>query len=92
MIVAIECSFYIYESRSLKSKRAIIRPKLDQIKARYNVSIAEIDHQDLWQRATFRIVATSASRPVAEKEARRALHVLEMTDEWELTEIDIIDL
>lgn len=39
-------------ARSLKDKRQIIRSILDRIKGKYNVSAAEVDHHDLWQRAT----------------------------------------
>ena len=90
MIVALECSFVIFEGQSLKAKRSIVRPMIDKIRARYNVSIAEIDHQDLWQRATFLLVAASASRQAAEKEVRRALRVLESSHEWELIEEELI--
>ncbi len=89
MIVALECSFVIFEGQSLKAKRSIVRPMIDKIRARYNVSIAEIDHQDLWQRATFLLVAASASRQAAEKEIKRALRVLESSHEWELIESEM---
>ena len=89
MIVALECSFVIFEGQSLKAKRSIVRPMIDKIRARYNVSIAEIDHQDLWQRATFLLVAASASRQAAEKEVRRASRVLESSHEWELIEEEL---
>jgi hypothetical protein len=37
-------------SGSLKSKRRILKSLKDKIRSRYNVSIAEIDHLDKWQR------------------------------------------
>ncbi len=50
---------YLGEAASLKDKRRILRSILDRIKARYNVSIAEVDQQDLWQRATVAFVCVS---------------------------------
>jgi uncharacterized protein YlxP (DUF503 family) len=42
---------HLPESNSLKSKRFIIKSLKDRIKNKYNVSIAEIDANDLWQRS-----------------------------------------
>jgi uncharacterized protein YlxP (DUF503 family) len=42
---------YIPEANSLKSKRFIIKSLKDKIKNKYNVSIAEVDANDLWQRS-----------------------------------------
>jgi len=42
---------------SLKSKRHLLRSALDRVKARYNVSIAEVADNDLWQKS---VVGVSA--------------------------------
>jgi uncharacterized protein YlxP (DUF503 family) len=41
---------HLPESNSLKSKRMIVKSLKDRIKNKFNVSIAEIDANDLWQR------------------------------------------
>jgi uncharacterized protein YlxP (DUF503 family) len=41
---------HLPESNSLKSKRIIVKSLKDRIKNKFNVSIAEIDGNDLWQR------------------------------------------
>jgi len=38
-------------SNSLKSKRQIIKALKDRLHNKFNVSVAEVDHNDLWQRA-----------------------------------------
>jgi uncharacterized protein len=43
------------ENMSLKGKRQVIKPIIALIKNKYNVSIAEVDDQDLWQLATLGI-------------------------------------
>lgn len=61
MVVGL-ASIYIHipESRSLKSKRRFIKRIKDKVKNRFNVSIAEVDHNDLWQRTTLGVsVATN---------------------------------
>ena len=42
---------------SLKSKRHLIRSALDRVKARFNVSIAEVAENDLWQRSVLGVAA-----------------------------------
>jgi uncharacterized protein YlxP (DUF503 family) len=51
MIVGI-CSIELFlpESGSLKDKRQVLKSLKDRIKQRFNVSIAEVDDQDLWQK------------------------------------------
>lgn len=43
------------ENQSLKGKRSVIRSITTRVKNKYNVSIAEVDDQDLWQLATLGI-------------------------------------
>ena len=42
---------HLPEATSLKSKRFVIKSLKDRIKNKFNVSIAEIDANDLWQRS-----------------------------------------
>jgi hypothetical protein len=44
---------------SLKSKRHLLRSAIDRVKARFNVSIAEVAENDLWQRSVLGITAVS---------------------------------
>ncbi len=74
---------------SLKEKRSVLKSMTDRVKNSYNVSIAEIDFQDLWQRTTIALVATSSSKDVAEREIQRAIRLLESNPEWEMTEFTI---
>ena len=53
-------------SHSLKEKRAILRKIRDRLRARFNVAVAELDHQDVWQHATLGVVSISNSQPLLE--------------------------
>lgn len=44
---------------SLKDKRQVLRKVKDRLRAKFNVAIAELDHQELWQRATLGVVTLS---------------------------------
>lgn len=86
MIVYAECSFFIPMAASLKGKRSVVKSMVDRVKNTYNVSIAEIDHQSLWQRTTLAIVATGSSKEVTEREIQRVIRLLESNPEWEMTD------
>lgn len=49
------------ESRSLKTKRAAIRPIVDGLRHRMKISVAEVDHQDTWQRAAIAVAVVAES-------------------------------
>ncbi|HXN65512.1 MAG TPA: DUF503 domain-containing protein [Candidatus Acidoferrales bacterium] len=44
------------EAHSLKDKRQVLRSLKDRLRKRFNVAVAELEHQDLWQRAVIGIV------------------------------------
>ncbi len=50
-------TLYLPEPGSLKSKRHLLRSAIDRVKAKFNVSIAEVGDNDLWQRS---VVGVSA--------------------------------
>jgi uncharacterized protein len=54
---------FIPASGSLKNKRQVLRSVTSVVRNKFNVSIAEVDYQDLWQRAAFGVgcIAESAS-------------------------------
>jgi len=57
-------------SHSLKEKRHVVQGLKDRLRHKFNVAVAEIDGQDLWQRATLAAVTVSSSRDFAEKVLR----------------------
>jgi len=55
---------HVPESRSLKQKRAVLRPIVEGIRSRFRVSVAEVGYHDQWQRSAIAVavVAESAGR------------------------------
>ncbi|MCD5406807.1 MAG: DUF503 domain-containing protein [Desulfotomaculum sp.] len=49
----------IYQSQTLKDKRRVLKSILDRIRSKFNVSIAEVDQQDIWQRSVLGIACVS---------------------------------
>jgi uncharacterized protein YlxP (DUF503 family) len=52
---------FIPEATSLKDKRGVLRRILSVVTKKYNVSIAEVDYQDLWQRSALGISCVSGT-------------------------------
>ena len=67
----------IADSGSLKSKRQVLRRVTDRLKARFNVSVAEVEDQDLWQRATIALAVVSADRRHVDEQVQKILHFVE---------------
>lgn len=49
-------------AQSLKDKRQVLRSLKDRLRSHFNVAVAEVGHQDLWQRATVGVVSVSNDR------------------------------
>jgi uncharacterized protein len=53
-------------AHSLKDKRQVVRSLKDRLRNSFNISVAELDATDLWQRATLGVVSISDSRDYLE--------------------------
>jgi uncharacterized protein len=60
------------EAGSLKAKRHFVRSAKDNLRNRVGASVAEVDHHDLWQRATLVVACTARSAHDAEQLAETA--------------------
>ncbi|MDQ4005415.1 MAG: DUF503 domain-containing protein [Actinomycetota bacterium] len=58
---------------SLKEKRRVVKALTQGLRGRFNVAVAEVDHQDQWQRATLGVSAVSAEGFVL----RKVMHEVE---------------
>jgi uncharacterized protein len=72
------------ENGSLKEKRMVLRRLLERLKQRFNVSVAEVDHQDLWQRATLAVATVNTSGREADSTLAHALDLIDAYHEAEV--------
>ncbi len=63
---------HLTASQSLKDKRAVLKSLKDRLHQRFNISVAETAHQDLWQRAELAASVVSTDRHHAESVLREA--------------------
>ncbi len=52
-------SFRLPENQSLKGKRQVLKSITTRVRSKFNVSVAEVDDQNLWQLATLGICCVS---------------------------------
>lgn len=86
MLVALErFDLRIPACGSLKEKRHVVKTLTNAIRSTFNVSVAEVDHQDLWQRTAIAVAAVSGEQ----HHARRVLHeVSKLVERW--AEVELI--
>lgn len=58
-------TLFVPESRSLKDKRMVLRRVKDRVRQKFNVAVAEVGAQDLWQRAQLGVAALAGDRAFA---------------------------
>ena len=65
MIVAVlQVELLLPESFSLKDKRFVVQGLKKRIRRGFNVSVAEVDHQDKWQRACLAVACVATDSQV----------------------------
>jgi uncharacterized protein len=57
----------LHNAHSLKEKRHVVKSLKDRLRHKFNVAVAEIDYQDLWQRAAVAAVTVAPDHAYAEK-------------------------
>jgi uncharacterized protein YlxP (DUF503 family) len=69
--------FHAPGARSLKDKRAIVRSLKDRLRNRCKVSVAEVDHQDLWQRFALGVAVVGTDRRIVDSVLSSVLRICE---------------
>jgi uncharacterized protein YlxP (DUF503 family) len=75
---------YIPGARSLKEKRMVLRRVKDRL-GKFNVAVAEVEHQDLWQRAGLAVVTVGGSHERVEQELAAAAEEIERVEPGAVT-------
>ncbi|HFB68493.1 MAG TPA: DUF503 domain-containing protein [Calditrichae bacterium] len=77
VIALLTVELYIPGATSLKEKRMVIRGLKDRISHKYNVSVAELDYQDKWQRAQLGIVQIGNDFKYVEKNMQAIFRLID---------------
>ena len=79
---------HIPGARSLKDKRMVLRSVKDRIK-KFNVALAEVDYQDLWQRCAFSVVTVSNDERHADQELAAVVNEIERLEPGLITRTEV---
>ena len=83
-IVRIE--LHIPAAQSLKDKRQVVRSLKDRIRERTRAAVAEVDHQDLWQRAALGVAVVAADGGQVHELLQSVRRLVEQTWAAQLTD------
>ena len=72
VIGAITWEIQIFDARSLKEKRKVVKSVKERLRSRFNLSVAETDYHDSWQRAEITAVLVATDKPYADKVLSKA--------------------
>lgn len=81
-------TFYISYAASLKDKRHVCRSLIEKTRQRFNVSIAEVDTQDIHQLLTVGIAVVSGDAAHARRSLDEVIRYMEEHADAELTEVE----
>jgi uncharacterized protein YlxP (DUF503 family) len=85
MVVGVlRLTLYLAESHSLKEKRAVLRKIKARVRNEFNVSIAECDEHELWQKTLLGICQVGVDQPYVDGALRA---VVRFIDELHLVEV-----
>jgi len=68
---------FIADAQSLKDKRMVIRRIKDRLRAKFNVAVSEVEHQDLWQRSQISVVTVGSDDSYVQQALQLALEEAE---------------
>jgi uncharacterized protein len=67
---------FISGSQSLKDKRQVLHGIKDRLRGKFNLSVAEVDGQDLWQKAILGMACVSNERNHVSRVLEQALNLI----------------
>lgn len=72
-----EIDLYISDSNSLKTKRRIIKGIKDKLRSRFNISVTEVNANNLWQRASLAMAVVNENSNAVNQTLQNVLKVVE---------------
>ena len=77
------------ECRSLKDKRRIVRSVYDKIRHKFNVSVAEVGHHDVWRRSQLAVACVSTDTRQANRVLSTVVQFIERQGAVEIADYTV---
>jgi len=74
---------------SLKGKRYVLKGLKDKLRHRFQISVAEVDHHDSWQRATLAVACVSGDSRHANEVISKAMDFIEDHVDGYVTDVEV---
>ena len=87
-IALLSIELHLPVSQSLKDKRMVLRRLKDRLRA-FNVSVAEVAHQELWQRAGLGVVTVATDDQSAEQTLTSVMREIERLEPGLVTRSEV---
>jgi uncharacterized protein YlxP (DUF503 family) len=81
-----QIELFIPESGSLKSKRFVLKSLKTRLRNKFNISVAEVDGNDKWQRTVLGISMVSNERKLIDQVYNRILNLVDAEEGVEVTQ------
>jgi len=79
-----QVELFIPESGSLKSKRFVLKSIKTKIRNKFNVSVAELENNDKWQRSTLGVSIISNDKKIIDSTFNQVLNLIEADGRMEI--------
>lgn len=76
-------------SDSLKAKRSVLNRVKERVRSGFNASVAEVDYQDLWQRAALGVAIVGSAPGALDNVLRDILRAVEREDRLQVLDFQI---
>ncbi len=94
MVIGVcQLELLLHDNFSLKGKRQALRSIVQRARKKFNISIAEVEGQDLWQKAVLGVCAVGNDRQFVNSTLDRVINFIENTQLMDLadSQIEIIN-
>ena len=88
VIGLLQLEVHLPRSQSLKDKRSVLKSLRDQLRGRFNVAVAELEANEMWQRATIGVSTLGDDRAYVEGLLRQVVEWMRSTRLVELSRIE----
>ncbi len=81
--------FFLPGCSSLKQKRMFLRSIKDKLRNKHNVAVAEVAHQEVWQRASIGLTSVSSDKTVLDSTFQAVLRMAERSPNAQLLNFEV---
>ena len=77
VVGTLKLELFLPAADSLKAKRSVLNHVKERVRSRFNASVAEVEHQELWQRAGLAVAVVGGAPGILDNVLRDILAVVE---------------